>query len=447
MEQKIDVLNREDFVTEVIDILEVLSSNRSGCCFAIDGKWGSGKTFVIDILKNRIKDIQSEETNTDKYFLFNYNCWKYDYYEEPSIAIISSIKDSIDEEFKVFSPKTDRKIKASWEIAKENIRKIAGKFMENHIGINVVEIYNDTKTEHQREIKERNKFNSIFSFTETLEETRKSLQEIAQEKTMILIVDELDRCIPSYAIKVLERLHHIFDGIDNTIVIIAIDSEQLEYSIKEIYGENVNVDRYLKKFISFKKHLPLGSVNSDILVKYESYISKFTFTSNELSELSEILHEILSDIDIRQQEKIINKADMIHSLICSEKTDASLLLFEILIIRYGYLTFNKNLTWLAELANTESNIGYPGIESALGEHYSKKLKPLCQSALNGGYSSTYIPNSNHHHYIIKSNLIGKSLWLLSAIYSEFNIYFCTSTEIKDLLPIAKKFKTIITSIS
>lgn len=446
MEQKIDVLNRDTFVREVIDILETLSSNKTGCCFAIDGKWGSGKTFVLDMLKEQIRDITSQETSDNKYFLFNYNCWKYDYYEEPSIAIVSSIMDSIDEEFKAFSVESDEKISAAWEVAKQNIGKIAGKFIENHIGINIVEVYHDIKDEHDNSQKQKREFDALFSFTQTLESTRELLQEIAQEKTFVLMVDELDRCIPSYAIKVLERLHHIFDGIDNTIVIIAIDSEQLEHSVKEIYGEKVNVDRYLKKFISFKKHLSIGKVNQDILEKYKSYISKFISTSQQLDELSDDLHQILSGIDIRHQEKIISKAEMIHSLICPCKKDISLLLFEILIVRYEHLAFNKNLRWLAELAD-ENNTKYPSIEKSLGDHYSKTLKPLCQNALTGSYASIYTPNSNYNPHIIKDNLIGKSLWLLSAIYSEFNIYFSNSAELKELLPIAQNFKTMIDSIS
>lgn len=73
----------------------------------------------------------------------------------------------------------------------------------------------------------------------------------------------MDRCLPAYAIKILERLHHIFYGIDNVIVIISIDRNQLEYSIKQIYGEKVNVDKYLKKFIDFSLKLDNGEINKN----------------------------------------------------------------------------------------------------------------------------------------------------------------------------------------
>ena len=62
-----------------------------------------------------------------------------------------------------------------------------------------------------------------------------TLQEIAEERTNVLVVDELDRCIPQYAIKVLERLHHIFYGLTNVVVVIAMDRNQLEHSVEEMF--------------------------------------------------------------------------------------------------------------------------------------------------------------------------------------------------------------------
>lgn len=57
-------------------------------------------------------------------------------------------------------------------------------------------------------------------------------------------MDELDRCLPAYTIKVLERLHHIFTDIDNVIVIIAMDKKQVEHVVGQIYGvSDIDIDR------------------------------------------------------------------------------------------------------------------------------------------------------------------------------------------------------------
>lgn len=83
-------------------------------------------------------------------------------------------------------------------------------------------------------------------------------------------MDELDRCLPTYAIKVLERIHHIFNGLENVVVIIAMEKKQIENSLHQIYGEGMDVDQYLKKFIPFSVKLDNGSARN-FIAKYPSF--------------------------------------------------------------------------------------------------------------------------------------------------------------------------------
>lgn len=57
MEDKIDVLNRQEFIDNVCNIVDVISKNEKGCCFAIDGAWGSGKSFVLERIEEQLKVI------------------------------------------------------------------------------------------------------------------------------------------------------------------------------------------------------------------------------------------------------------------------------------------------------------------------------------------------------------------------------------------------------
>ena len=116
------------------------------------------------------------------------------------------------------------------------------------------------------------------------------------------MVDELDRCLPTYTIKVLERLHHIFDGIDNVVIIIAMDKMQIKKALEKIYGDDLDIDRYLRKFISFDLYLDTGKA-TNFIKKYEKYISLFDIKENEYEELEKFLTDITYDIDIRTQEK------------------------------------------------------------------------------------------------------------------------------------------------
>lgn len=71
---------------------------------------------------------------------------------------------------------------------------------------------------------------------------------------MVFIVDELDRCRPDFAVKVLERIKHLFD-INHVIFVLGIDREQLGYVIRSVYGD-IDVENYLLRFIDVDFLLP-----------------------------------------------------------------------------------------------------------------------------------------------------------------------------------------------
>ena len=82
--------------------MDNISCNKSSVCFAINGQWGCGKSFVLDMLEEQLNVIQSEETHSDKYFVIRYNYWEYDYYEEPLVAIVATMISIIGEKTKLF---------------------------------------------------------------------------------------------------------------------------------------------------------------------------------------------------------------------------------------------------------------------------------------------------------------------------------------------------------
>jgi len=110
--ERIDLLDRAAFIENVIKLVNQLSVNKKGCCFAIEGSWGIGKTFVIEEIEKQLKVFQSEETNDDKYFVFHYNCWQHDYYEEPAVAIISAMIASIQADKVVINVELEDTVKA-----------------------------------------------------------------------------------------------------------------------------------------------------------------------------------------------------------------------------------------------------------------------------------------------------------------------------------------------
>lgn len=403
MNEKLDVLNRKDFIDKLIQLVEGFADKKQGCCFGIDGAWGSGKTFVLEKFEEKLKVIQSEETAEDKYYVFHYDCWKYDYYEEPAIAIIAAMLDEIDRELSLFSKDVEDAGKVAVETVKTTLKKIASELCKNKIGIDLVEVASEIldKTDKEK-VKD---FDSLYGFKKALEETRKGMQEIANDKTVVIVVDELDRCLPTYSIKVLERLHHIFNGLDNVIVIVSMDKSQLEHSIKAIYGK-IDVDTYLRKFISFKVHLNNG-VTLGYAGKFEEYFSMFDMSIEEKNDITLFLSKILTGLDMRTQERIFNKAKVMHTIAMTDDVrDCSIMTFEILYLTVSLKMKDKNLCWLSKIWTAH----FVNIEERLGEEYYGILNSYGQEVR----STTTVNNK----ILIRDTIIGKTFFWLSTLYKD-----------------------------
>ncbi len=387
LENNIDILDRDSIVQGLEQILLVLSENREGKAFALDGKWGYGKSYILDMLERELQCVQNEETGDDRYFVFHYNCWQYDYYEEPAVAIVSAMLETINEQLE---NRAKGVADDAWSYAKNIVGEVAGEFVKNKIGVNPVEIYEQISNNGKKRAKATYDFDSMFAFKKTLDDTRKQIKKLSERQTVVLVVDELDRCMPQYAIKVLERLHHMFDGLNNVIVLMAIDSSQLEHSVKEIYGENVDTDRYLKKFISFSIELDRGKIQDSFSEKYSDYFSRFLNPKEGFNVIKPVIES--SDLDIRNLEKVIEKVDLIHRMVCDKKVHSSVLAFEVIwtILRFkltearnrdtsteGYV-YNSymDMQWLLgvnEINNKEYRELTMGVGTTIINHFRESL--------------------------------------------------------------------------
>jgi hypothetical protein len=114
------------------------------------------------------------------------------------------------------------------------------------------------------------------------------------KKRLIIHVDELDRCKPSFALQTLEIVKHLFD-IDNIIFVFGTDIDNLSSVIKKEYGSDIDPAGYLRRFFDYQFDLPQLQ-KSDYI---ESKLMEISF-SNHKRFIKLILHFNLSirDIDI-----------------------------------------------------------------------------------------------------------------------------------------------------
>ena len=264
-----------------------------------------------------------------------------------------------------------------------------------------------------------------------IKEVQGQIKKISENQTVVIMVDELDRCLPSYAIKVLDRIHHVFKDLENVVVIISMEKNQMSNSLHQIYGDEMDVDRYLKKIISFSFKLDNGSANN-FIKKYENFMDMFIIQEQERNELEKFLKIITYGIDIRTQEKIFEKAESIHSLMADqEKMDSAILAFEILVLCIKEKMSTVNMDWIVDIS------GHPTVEAEIGKDYFDSIR-------NFANLIRQYPEKVNYKFVCKENkFTDKMIFVISGLDNVYEnngcgLYYCSDKEMEQKLIFSKK---------
>jgi hypothetical protein len=76
-----------------------------------------------------------------------------------------------------------------------------------------------------------------------------TLIDAGMKLPITIVIDELDRCRPTYAIKVLEELKHLFD-VPGVAFVLGMHGQQLGHSVTAAYGSGFDSQAYLRRFFS-----------------------------------------------------------------------------------------------------------------------------------------------------------------------------------------------------
>lgn len=296
-----DLLNRREDAELLLSFLtrrhaERLEAGTGGAYVVnLNASWGHGKTFFMERLERQMRAAG--------HLTAFVNAWRDDSSREPVVAVMAAIEDSLKPHF----AKEQAAAKA-WAAAKANgatilasISKGAFKqLLRKGIGEGLDEVekilnqeelvskdVNDALETHSDKVGEaivteattlltkyvdqkitdyQTRITGAAEFQSRMREVLATLgKKEAAKLPFFVLIDELDRCRPTYAIEMLEQVKHLFD-VDNTIFLIATDGDQLAHSIKAVYGEGFDGKRYLLRF--FHRHYRLEERDTAEFVKY-----------------------------------------------------------------------------------------------------------------------------------------------------------------------------------
>ena len=241
----------------------------------IFGKWGSGKTTLMKMIKQKL----DEDNNRDKILTVWFDAWRYE--REKYLAIIPFlrlIRIALDKD-------SDKKKNPKWRKVKKALQKTSTAFIEStdvsfaalgypaSITTSPKRFWYSLKSKGSATIDGENvQFHEHV--TDYLGNALKNLEKENPDSRIVVFVDDLDRCTPQNALEVIESIKSFF-AIKGIVYVIGMDSESINNIIKEKYGENSNIDglKSLEKIVQLPFQIPVWT-GKDIEESIEKIISK-----------------------------------------------------------------------------------------------------------------------------------------------------------------------------
>jgi KAP P-loop protein len=264
-----NILNRNTYIHSFISML--LNIEKGGV-IAIDGEWGSGKTHFVQQVKwlldsaseNITSDVKAVLNNTSpkldnlighKYKAFYYDAWKHDKSNNPFFTLLRTMILAFGgiDYFKDETSFINSLLKGASHIVKGVTpidAELIFKGTKALCGINDAEQFSELEFIEQMD-------NQVDSFLDYICE--------GQYDKLVVFIDELDRCRPSFAVELLEIIKHYFNN-DKVIFVLSTNLSEFQYCIKQYYGDGFNGWKYLDRFIDLRLTVP--TISTEDYYKY-----------------------------------------------------------------------------------------------------------------------------------------------------------------------------------
>jgi hypothetical protein len=236
----------------------------------VDARWGEGKTFFLQRL--------AQQLQSDGHLVASINAWQDDLSGEPLTSIMSAITETLRPctqarhragkffksatrklgvvAFEASKQVASHAVKVATGISVQRLAEAAGAAdADDKVATRTGDAGGEAASKIAQKLFERSisdhkaTAEALIGFKTDLKTTLETITSASEavKPPLFVLIDELDRCRPSYAIRLLEDAKHIFD-VPGVVFIIATDSEQLAHSVRAIYGEGFEGRRYLRRF-------------------------------------------------------------------------------------------------------------------------------------------------------------------------------------------------------
>ena len=313
----------------------VRSNDNDSFVIGINAPWGTGKTYFLNMLENALnnmwikpgldeKEAKKAEERTglkgqvdprSTLRVIYYDAWSNDFWDNAFEPFFDTVTEDIAGQNGVGSDELKKAFKSVGKIISIGfdayLRKKVGDSYDT-----LKEMVETTIDGGESLIDGEYCMSSVFpeyaSFKRAISSLKKLLQRVIKEfqdihgknSKIVIIVDELDRCKPLFSVQTLEIIK-LFFNIEGLVFVFALDINQLQYCVKNVYGDQFDAENYLERFFNYLSNLPQG--NYEPVIEHFNEEAKrkdntWTGISNQLinvfSEIAKIYSMSLRDVRI-----------------------------------------------------------------------------------------------------------------------------------------------------
>ncbi len=332
----LDIPNNEGFQQDIFEregfgksLKNLVVRSDDELVISLDGKWGEGKSTFVKmwqglLTKNNVPNIYIDSFAND-------------YVEDAFISVASAITSYVEENA---SNSNSGKIIEYKDKAKDVGVKLLSWGSKVAIKAITLGVIKDSDIEELHDIKDdiaesgsksisafvEEKLSSHQADVELFESFRTLLSELPGEiegnegNPLVIIIDELDRCKPTYAVELIEKVKHLF-SVKNVVFVLVMNRQQLECAVRSIYGSEIDAHTYLQKFINVETSLPKVTQSN-----YYNDVDKYCERLFNLHELTtwgdeQNIHESITclakyyNLSLRQLERVYTNIAIFYASI------------------------------------------------------------------------------------------------------------------------------------
>jgi len=275
-ETRVDLLNNEAIATTIIKLL--CERPDRPVTIGVHGDWGAGKSSILEMIE---AGFECEK----KTLCIKFNGWRFQGFEDAKIALIEGIVTGLLDKRPTLTKATDELKRTFKSIDWLKLAKKGGGLawtafsgiptpdqIQSVFGIFKELIDNPTKFATKENIESAVcglegfiKTSEAKHVPEEIQEFRKAFDELlkkADVEQLVVLIDDLDRCLPDTAIETLEAIR-LFVFTERTAFIVAADEAMIEYSVRkhfpelpETTGPRDYARNYLEKLIQIPFRIP-----------------------------------------------------------------------------------------------------------------------------------------------------------------------------------------------